>query len=228
MLSTPSFEQVCQRTNFIFDLDGTLVDSSPLHADSFLATLTRYPEIHDVFDYELHKGRKTLDVFSELLPHATPAELRALTEEKQQRYRDAVAAGAIRAFPGVVAALPLLAGAGKRLFLGTGASGLSTQQVLRSLGFAHYFTGVITSDDVARGKPDPECFLAVLERWDLDPEDSLTIEDGAAGIEASAAAGIDCIWVNARGSTGPSTPCARFETFADFADALQEACGRAV
>jgi beta-phosphoglucomutase-like phosphatase (HAD superfamily) len=73
---------------------------------------------------------------------------------------------------------------------------------------------MITADDVSRGKPDPESYLAVLNAHGLDRAESVAIEDGEHGWKSARAAGIDVVTVHGGGF--PSTPHAR--NFAELAE----------
>lgn len=71
----------------------------------------------------------------------------------------------------------------------------TTDQVLRVLGFADAFDLVATADDVAETKPDPEVYHLVTDTLGVVPAESLAVEDSPAGVEAALAAGLDCLAV---------------------------------
>jgi beta-phosphoglucomutase-like phosphatase (HAD superfamily) len=85
---------------------------------------------------------------------------------------------------------------GKRLFLVTGGSSRSTRSVLTSLGIFDWFEQIVTADDVAHGKPAPDCWLECLSRGAIAPVHALVVEDAATGIQSARAAGLACIAVN--------------------------------
>jgi HAD superfamily hydrolase (TIGR01509 family) len=64
-------------------------------------------------------------------------------------------------------------------------------KTLDSIGFAGFFSVVVTSEQVARGKPYPDLFLEAARRLDVSPEACLVLEDSPAGFEAAEAAGMD-------------------------------------
>jgi HAD superfamily hydrolase (TIGR01509 family) len=205
--------QITTKNYFFFDLDGTLVDSSPHHEVAFKKVLANgYPELAACFDYEVMKGKKTLDVFREL--GITGIEqLTTLTETKQRYYREFIQGGEISLYPSGDKLLEYLKSLGKKLFLITGSSHQSTYSVLESCKISDFFDGIITSDDVKLNKPNPDIFLLGLSRFNLDPQQTLTIEDSLNGVEASQKAGIDVVMVN-----NPKTPknLSCFESLKDF------------
>jgi HAD superfamily hydrolase (TIGR01509 family) len=185
-----------ERTCFLFDLDGTLVDSNPCHERAYLQALRpRAPELAARFSYELCKGRRTRDALR-MFGVEDDAVVDELTEAKQAAYRELVASGAILLLPHAHEILTLLRERGKRLFLVTGGSRRSTAAVLGSLGITAWFEHIVTADDVERGKPAPDCWLECMERGAIDPADALAIEDAISGILAARAAGLDGIAVN--------------------------------
>lgn len=184
------------KAHLLFDLDGTLVDSSHAHAAAFVATLRPdHPGLAARFDYPLHQGRPTIEVFR-LLGLTDPAQIAALTVRKQQLYRTDLAASRVALFPGVRPLIQQLADAGKRLFVVTGASRASATQTLAATGLDRFFAGVTTADDVTPGKPDPAPYRHTLARHQLAADACLVIEDAANGVVSARSAGIDVVLVN--------------------------------
>lgn len=176
--------ELLAREVVLFDLDGTLVDSSPAHEAAFVETLRGVsPPLASSFDYDAVRGQKTKDVFDALGLHDP-----SLIEEKQRRYREAVARGVVRLFDGAVPLLTLLVGAGRRLGLVTGASRPSTEAVLAAGGIERLFETVVTGDEVERGKPDPAGYEAALAALRCAPANAYAVEDASSGVLAAKAA----------------------------------------
>jgi HAD superfamily hydrolase (TIGR01509 family) len=204
------------KRNLLVDLDGTLVDSSPAHARAFVAALSAgHPGLAAKFDYGQVAGMRTLDTFIRL-GIADEAEAAELTGRKQALYRAALDRGEVLVFPGATALLARLHAEGRRLFLVTGASRLSAQRILETTGLARYFSGMITADDVPRGKPAPDPYLAALETHGLKRAESIAIEDGEHGVRSAQAAKLDVITIHGE-IAFPGVPHARnFEELANF------------
>jgi HAD superfamily hydrolase (TIGR01509 family) len=184
-----------ERTCFLFDLDGTLVDSNSAHERAYLTALEALlPELAARFRYEECKGRPTreaLRMYGVGEPLLTMA-----VEAKQQAYRAQVEAGAIVLLPHARELLTALRARGRRVFLVTGASARSTRTLLAQLGIHEWFEQIVTADDVVHGKPAPDCWLTCLERAAIAPGEALAIEDALNGVEAARGAGIACVAVN--------------------------------
>ncbi len=181
---------------FLFDLDGTLVDSTPFHARAFVETLkTAHPDLARRFDYANFAGRPTWEVLTALGLGAEP-ELTALTRRKQHLYRAALERGEVNAFPGVGDLLAQLREEEYRLFVVTGASRLSAQSVLKLTKLEEFFEGVVTADDTPLGKPSPEPYAHVLNTYGVAAQDCLAIEDGESGVRSAQAAGIEVVLIH--------------------------------
>lgn len=89
--------------------------------------------------------------------------------------------------------------AAKRLGLKIGLASSSTSEWvfghLSRLGLLHYFDCIKTSDDVARAKPDPELYLAVLKELGISPDEAIVFEDSPNGVLAAKAANLYCVMV---------------------------------
>lgn len=180
----------------LFDLDGTLVDSSAAHAWAFAQALSaQHPGLARRFDYRRHLGRPTQDVFRSLGIH-DPNELKRLTVSKQTRYREAVARGAVDVFGGVRPLLERAKASDRRLFIVTGASATSVKSVLSRARLTGYFDGMVTAENATVGKPSPIPYLRLLSLHRLAATDCLAIEDAEHGAISATAAGIDTVLVN--------------------------------
>jgi HAD superfamily hydrolase (TIGR01509 family) len=196
------------KKNVLFDLDGTLVDSSPAHARAFVETLAAgHPDLAAKFDYGQVAGMRTRDTFV-WLGITDETEVNALTQRKQALYRAAHDRGEVVLFPGAMQLVERFHAEGRRLFLVTGASRISAHRILEVTGLARYFLGMTTAEDVAHGKPAPEPYLAMLSAHRLERTESVAIEDGEHGVRSAQAAGIDVVTVNSE-SGFPGTPHAQ-------------------
>ncbi|GAA4018044.1 fructose-1-phosphate/6-phosphogluconate phosphatase [Sphingomonas swuensis] len=176
----------------IFDLDGTLVDSSPIHARAFAEV---FAPLQVAVDYDRIAGMTTAAAVDRLLldagREAAAEERDRLRDAKQQRSR-ALIEQELREIPGAVAFVT----AARALFrcaLCTSASPPSAEAALAAIGLAGIFDPVVTSADVRKGKPDPEGFLLAASRAGIEPARALVFEDSESGLAAARAAGMDAI-----------------------------------
>ena len=180
---------------YLFDLDGTLVDSSPVHERAYRQVLAdRHPDLLAGFDYKAVSGLTTLDAFRQL--GLDDSRSREATVAKQGLYRAAVNAGAVRALPGSGALLENIKARGAAIAIVTSASRASATRTLESTGLLAFADALITADDVTRGKPDPEPYRTALARLNADPARPIAVEDALSGIASAHAAGVKVIGVH--------------------------------
>lgn len=167
----------------LFDLDGTLVDSTA----SVIRAWRRFAEHYGVSMEALHAshGQPAHTLVTRLLP----PELRA---EGVARVLDLELADAVE-LPGVLGARELYDGIPpeRRAVVTSGTRRLAAAR-LRAAGFDAPDV-FVTADDVSNGKPDPEPFLTAADRLGIDPARCLVVEDAPAGILAARAAGCTVI-----------------------------------
>lgn len=166
----------------LFDCDGVLVDSD---ASVFCAWTRWAVELGldpDDVTAQVH-GRRSADTIAALLPQ----EQRPDATARIDRY-EVEDAGAVRAIPGagdLVRAVPAWAvvtsGRRELALARLEAAGLPVPSVL------------VTADDVTRGKPDPEGYLAAAAGLGVHPARTVVLEDAAAGIRAARAAGVSAV-----------------------------------
>lgn len=95
--------------------------------------------------------------------------------------------------PGVRETLVQLHSHGVRLAIVTGAGTSGVRSTLREHGLSEFFETVVSSDDVHRSKPAPDCYLLAVERLGLLPLECIAIEDTEHGVVAATAAEIACV-----------------------------------
>lgn len=116
-------------------------------------------------------------------------------DRKEGLYREILRAKGIEPLPGVVALLKELKEKGIPCAIGTSTPRPNVECVLELTGLGDYFTDIAASEDVTRGKPDPEVFLKAAAKLGADPASCVVIEDAQVGIRAARAAGAKAVAV---------------------------------
>jgi HAD superfamily hydrolase (TIGR01509 family) len=173
----------------VFDMDGVLLDSSPIHAAAYREALSALPLRE--FHYARVAGMRSLDgirtVLAENGVRATGEQIAVLASEKSR-----IALTRILAenpiVPGAAAVLRNLRKSSK-LALATSASRASVNAFLDGNGLRDVFDCVVDSTDVQNSKPAPDIFALAIRRLGKAPAASLVVEDAVAGIQATKAAG---------------------------------------
>lgn len=200
---------------WFLDLDGTLVDSGPVHDAAFRAALAEVaPGLLGGFDYGAHAGAGTGDVARAL--GLAGADAARLVRRKREIYRAHVGAGKVTAFPGAHRLLDRLAERGRPAYLVTSGSHGSVARVLAACGLEGRVRGVLTGDDVPAGKPDPAFYRAACARWSVDPADAVAVEDSAHGAASAVGAGIRTLLVHAAAPAPGAVPMRDLDAIADL------------
>jgi beta-phosphoglucomutase len=114
---------------------------------------------------------------------------------KETLYRESVRRDGVALLPGVPELLAAFAANGWPQAVGSSAPRGNLDLLLEATGTTHYFTAVVSGDDVTRGKPDPEVFLTAAAKLGAILTRCVVLEDAPAGIQAAKAAGMACVAV---------------------------------
>lgn len=114
---------------------------------------------------------------------------------------------------GVLDLLDQLNNLGLVIALATGTSRSRTIRRLNNAGILHYFTTIVTSEDVAQGKPAPDIYLEVSRRINVAPVQCLVFEDSCVGVEAAFSAGMYPIMVPDIEQPSPEIRCLTYQVF---------------
>ncbi len=170
----------------IFDWDGVVIDSSIQHERSWemLAEEVGKPLPTDHFTQGF--GKRNAVIIPEILGWTNDMEaVDQLGRRKEELYRELVKSDGIKALPGIRELLVELKAVGIPCVVGTSTERKNLELAFDLLDLADFFHGAVCSEDVIRGKPDPEVFLKAAALMDLPPERCVVLEDSAHGIEAA-------------------------------------------
>ena len=185
----------------LWDLDGTLADSSQFHLRSWRAALSPIGiEITEAQFLETFGRRNEFIVPFWLGARATPRLVQELADAKEALYRAFVDIEGLTPLPGASAWVHRLHDAGWKQAIGSSAPRRNVDVMVDAIGLASFFETTVAAEDVANGKPAPDVFLAAARALGVPPERCVVVEDAAAGIEAARRAGIACIGVGDNGT----------------------------
>jgi len=182
----------------IFDMDGVIVDSHPVHKQAW----SRFLELHgkQVTDKDLNfimDGRKREEILRHFFGNLSDEEVRILGHEKEQFFREEAAY--LKTIKGLPEFLRQLSEAGIKLGVASSGSSGRVNYILDSLNLRRYFETIVTGDQVATGKPDPAIFRIACGHLRVWPAETLVFEDSVSGVRAAKAAGTKCVGVATNG-----------------------------
>ena len=186
---------------YIFDLDGTLVDSMPTHYRAWRWALKKHGAPHEVFRWEefvAHGGMAAPDIVADLnTRYGLSMEPETVAEEKRNRYGWLLQNKTLPVIPETVELVRRLKEQGIPYAIGTGSMPTGAMETLQSAGIADLFNIMVTPADVPPGfgKPRPDIFLLCAQRMGVKPADCVVFEDAEPGIQAARAGGMDFVRV---------------------------------
>jgi HAD superfamily hydrolase (TIGR01509 family) len=180
-------------TTVIFDLDGLLADTEPLHCRAYQMALQEKNLTLTEADYAEHWVRSGKGIVEWLQERGLTFNAQEIRATKSQRYLELLSSS-LRPMEGAVEVLQVLAGK-KTLALASSSYREAVDGVLQGLRLTHYFKAVVSGLDVAKVKPAPDIFLAAALRVGAKASECLVLEDAEKGVIAAFHAGMRCIAV---------------------------------
>jgi len=189
----------------LWDMDGTLIDSEEFHWISWRNTMASegIPITREQFLSSF--GQRNDSILSRWLgAAATPERIARIADAKEELYRHLVRRDGICPLPGVANWLHRIYQEGWLQAIASAAPRANIKVVLEALSATHLFQGIVSAEDVHRGKPDPEVYLTAAARVGASPDRCIVVEDAVAGVEGARRAGMRSIGVSHNGKHLPA------------------------
>ncbi len=179
---------------YIFDCDGTLADTMPLHHQAFARVVA---EAGCEFSEELFYswgGRPTPEIVASINNHFhLDLDIAEATLRKENYFLETLSQ--VRPITPVVDIAREMAVFGRRLAVASGGHRKYVEATLDAIGIKNLFGVIVCAEDYARGKPAPDVFLTTAARLGVAPSECIVFEDSPSGIAAAKAAGMQCVTV---------------------------------
>jgi len=186
----------------LFDLDGVIVDSEVL---SSLASDKVLSEIGIVLTPDERSkvfGKRTIDNYrNHIEARGLDLNPQELVDKKNELFKEVIK-GRLKPLPGVLELLKNLEDAGVKTAVVSSSPLVRVEASLVEVGLFERFPVIISGDCCREGKPNPEPFLLATQRFGVEPEDCLVVEDAEAGILAGKSAGMKCLAVRSPNTHG--------------------------
>lgn len=185
----------------IFDMDGVIIDSEPIHVE--VNTKILKEEGITLSDSENCEfiGVRNHEMWDTLIKrHNIPRTVEQLLEKQKSHQMHRFLREKLDPIDGIRELLREAKRMNLKIALATSSPNYFAKFVLKSLGIQVFFDQLVTAGDVSKGKPDPEIYLTAAKMLDVDPKESIAIEDAPLGIKAAQAAGMRCV-----GFTNPNS-----------------------
>lgn len=201
----------------LFDLDGTIVNTDPIHYQAWQQMLANYDvEIDETF-YKSHiSGRRNPEIVKEILPQLSPADNQKFADDKEALFREL--APHLKPLSGFSELVAWTDTHKLKRALVTNAPRLNAEFMLGVLQIQEAFDTVILAEDCVAGKPDPAPYQAALDKLGITAEVAIALEDSPSGIRSAISAGIRTIGVASTQDPEVLLKVGAFIAIADFTD----------
>ena len=201
----------------LFDLDGTLADTDPIHMRAWQRILRDYGmEVDETFYRQRISGRLNPRIVEDLLPRLDANERDDLIERKEAEFR--ALADRLERLAGLDEILDWARDERLRIGLVTNAPRENARFMLEALGLADAFETVVRGEEAAAGKPDPAPYLLALERMGIGADVAVAFEDSRSGVGAADRAGIPVIGMTTTHPPDELRDAGARQTAPDFRD----------
>lgn len=183
----------------IFDIDGVIVDTVPLHFRAWKRMFEEYGHSFTMADY-LAKvdGRPRLEGAAAILTELDAKEIKEAGDKKQSYYLEFLDKEPLAEFESTIKLIKEMKERGIKL--AAASSSKNARRILQKIGLLDVFEVNVSGADFKKGKPDPEIFLTASSRLGLKPEECVVFEDAKSGVEAAKNGGFPCIGIDRHGN----------------------------
>ncbi|MDR1531012.1 MAG: HAD family hydrolase [Clostridiales bacterium] len=179
---------------YIFDMDGVLIDSQPLHFEADRSTLRACGVTGDLGFVTSCAGMATAErmaLYKEKFN--VTAAVKDMIATSKRLARETFAEAPLCAIPGIENWLAALRGQGMPLAVASSTAGDLIRIILKRTGLAGYFDIIVSGEDLPRSKPHPDVFLLAAKLLGVAPERCTVVEDSSNGVLAAKRAGMRCV-----------------------------------
>ncbi len=177
----------------IFDMDGVLADTGPIHFKSWVKLVK---EIGVEFTREFFEktfGQQSTTIIRKLVGPEVDEFLTIKWGNLKESYYREMVKDKLELLPGALDLVKDLNSEDFKLAIGSSGPPENVELLLTSLKIKKYFDVIITAAEVKKGKPEPDVFLIVSNNLNINPKNCIVIEDAPVGIEAAKRAGMRAI-----------------------------------
>jgi beta-phosphoglucomutase family hydrolase len=185
---------------FIFDCDGTLVNSMPLHYEAWRAALIQHGAPFDFTEEMFYSQAGIAEVDTVMAlnrEYGCALEPHGVMETKMAMFYQRL--NEIQVVETVATVARQWAGR-RPMAVASGSEEITVRSCLEITGLLPLFPVIVTPVDVAHGKPAPDLFLLAAEKLGVNPAKCLVFEDGMSGVCGARAAGMEVVWVERDGT----------------------------
>ena len=196
----------------IFDMDGVITDSEPLHHEAELGLLEAHHVHINKESLLQYTGTGTRSMLNAMIQkYDIEASVDQLFDELIQRLC-VLFETKVTPIPHVIDLIVFLRNKGVPIAVASSSAKTIISRALRRLEIDSYFNTIVSGEDVTHSKPAPDIFLETARRLDVSPKNCVVIEDSTNGVLAAKSAGMTCIGFHSPNSFGQNLDAADMHT----------------
>jgi HAD superfamily hydrolase (TIGR01509 family) len=179
----------------IFDMDGVLIDSEPIHVQIEKNLFLRLGiEVSDAV-HRSYMGASNEFMYSDLRSRFKLSETIKQLIERDELYRSDYFKGldSIALNKGIIHLINDIKAAGLKMAVATSSSAKIADILLNKCGIVSLFDAIVTTEEAGKSKPSPEVYLLAAQRLGVSPCDCIVFEDSPNGLKAAQSAGMFCV-----------------------------------
>jgi beta-phosphoglucomutase family hydrolase len=177
----------------IFDMDGTLVDSTKSDFLAWQRLFLNYNKTLTFQEYLPMLGIKSAEIVRQYLPVKNDEETQIALTQKLVFFHEIISANGIYPVPYADVFLKKIKEDHIPVALATSSRRAKMEMVMEKLNLLIYFDAVVTGGDVKNGKPAPDIFIKTAEKLGVSPRDCIVFEDASNGVKAAKNAFMKCV-----------------------------------
>ena len=179
----------------IFDLDGVIVDTVPIHFYAWKSMFADYGKEFTFDDYKKKvDGIPRIDGCRAILTDLSDDEIITASDKKQVYYLEYLQKEGIKVYDSTVDLIKNLLS--RKVRVAVISSSKNLLMILEKTQLKDLFEVIISGNDITKGKPDPQVFLMAAEKLGVLPAESVVFEDATLGVEAAKRAGMRCVGID--------------------------------
>lgn len=179
----------------IFDLDGVLVDTVPLHFKAWKKMFSEYGHEFSFDDYRQKvDGIPRSDGAKAILNDLTDEEIKKAAAKKQRYFLELLHKEGLQVYKSTVDLISSLKNKG--IGVAVISSSKNCLDILKKAGLDNAFDAVVSGNDIEKGKPAPDIFLSACAKLNLTPPECIVFEDAYLGVEAAKKGNFICVGVD--------------------------------
>jgi beta-phosphoglucomutase len=168
----------------IFDLDGVMVETVPLHFKAWKKLFNQYGKSFSFEDYKAKvDGIPRLDGAKAILDNLSDKELKEAAAKKQEYFLEYLSSDGVKRYESTLDLIKEFRS--HQVKIAIISSSKNCSYVLDRAGLYQFIDAEVNGNDINKGKPDPEIFLRALDKLGLKKEECIVFEDAVLGVEAA-------------------------------------------